>query len=222
MDFPRLDNGNLDPSFDDYYIVCKNNIKIRHGYNNILSCYIPSYGRGMNVLRKIFNDKIKPFDKEEHTNEFIAKELIDNSVLVDLDILTDEIYFTFKSDLLDYVAEVVGASTYGAKTPPLSPKNLPKERYIIPEPELDKYKAAIDNLPKVTRILHGKEYEMVNGLVIRSLISRFDNNIQKSKGKNFDIDADRKKKCIKGKEYIHSIGMWEEFVDYLKNEITIE
>ena len=41
-DFPRLEDGTLDPDFDDLYIDCAHKIQIKHSGGNILSCYIPN------------------------------------------------------------------------------------------------------------------------------------------------------------------------------------
>ena len=51
---------------------------------------------------------------------------------------------------------------------------------------------------------------------IISINKKFDQIISQSKPKGFDVDKDRKSKCLKGKEYIHSIGMWEEYCDFVK------
>ena len=45
-----------DNDFDGLYIDCYHNIKIRHGSGSILSAYIPSKSRGMNILRQIWAD----------------------------------------------------------------------------------------------------------------------------------------------------------------------
>ena len=39
------------------------------------------------------------------------------------------------------------------------------------------------------------------------------------KNKMEDIKADMKKKCLKNKEYINSIGKWNEYLKYLEKEI---
>ena len=36
-----------------------------------------------------------------------------------------------------------------------------------------------------------------------------------------DIKADMALKCLKGKEYIHSIGKWNEYIDYLRKELKV-
>ena len=34
-----------------------------------------------------------------------------------------------------------------------------------------------------------------------------------------NIKADMKLKCLKGKEYIHSIGQWDNYINYLSKEL---
>ena len=46
------------------------------------------------------------------------------------------------------------------------------------------------------------------------------NKLQKSKQyRTIDLKKDMKKKCLKTKEYIHSLGEWNEYIEYLKKEI---
>ena len=37
--------------------------------------------------------------------------------------------------------------------------------------------------------------------------------------RTIDLKKDMKKKCLKTKEYIHSLGEWNEYIEYLKKEI---
>lgn len=217
-DFPRLENGNLDPSFDDYYIDCKNNIKIRHGVQNVLSCYIPSKSRGMNVLRQIYEDHIsKDLPKEKSTYlEKLCQELVDKNILVSADILDAEAYFEFKSNMLDYIAKIVGAKTYGANISPMSAKNFDKTPYKIPEKDMELYKEAIKDFPKRVSSLHGTEQLIVDGFFVRNVNKQFDEVIVKSQPKGFDLTKDQRLKGLRGKEYIHSIGMWQDYCEFLK------
>lgn len=50
-DFPRDENGQLDT--DDIYIKCANGSQIYSYGHGILIAYIPSLGRGHNILRSI-------------------------------------------------------------------------------------------------------------------------------------------------------------------------
>jgi len=221
FDWIRLDDGTLDPSFDDYYLKCSGNIKIRHGTGQTMSCYIPSIGKGNNILRKIYSDKYKINDDELPLVDIIRKKLVKDQILLSIEELDDEVYFTFKVDIIDYIAKIVGVKTSGANINPLSSKNLPKAKYTIPDKDMKVYKELVDRLPKVTRQFQGKELVMVDGMILNQLIKKFDRTIQKVKGRDFDVNADRKKSCLKSINYIHSLGkeVWDKFIEYLNSEI---
>jgi hypothetical protein len=222
-DFPRLEDGSLDPSFDDLYIQCKNDVKIRHALSNMLWCHIPSKPRGLNVLRKIYEDKVSkklPNEKGKYF-ESLCSKLVEEGVLIGAEVLDYEVYFIFKTDMVDYIANLVGASSYGASIQPFSTKNLPREPYKIPDKDLKLYKNAIKNLPVRTVEINGKAREMVDGFLIKELNKEFDEIIIKSQPKKFDIAQDRKKKGLKGKEYIHSFGddMWNKYCEFLESSV---
>ena len=220
-DFPRLEDGSIDPSFDDLYIDCKNKIEIRHVGRNVLWCYIPSKQRGMNILREIYTDNMSqklPKDKDGYL-ENLCKELVDKKILVNAEVLDYEVLFEFKADMIDYIAKLVGAKTTGKSINPFSTKNLPREPYKIPDKDMRLYKESIKNLPQKTMEINGKSRTMVDGLIIRQLNKSFDKIIKKSKSKKFDVDKDRKSKGLKNKEYIHSLGedMWVKYCEFLKS-----
>lgn len=217
-DFPRLENGSLDPTFDDLYIECKNNIKIRHGVSNVLSCHIPSKSRGMNVLRQIYEDKVskKLLKEKDKYLETLCAELVEKEILVSAEVLDFEVYFEFKAAEIDYIAKLVGAKTNGKSISPFSEKNLPKTPYKIPDKDMKLYKAATKNLPTKTVVMQGKSREMIDGLLVKKLNKDFDEIIIKSKPEDFDINKDRKLKGLKGKDYIHLIGMWEQYCKFLE------
>lgn len=219
-DFPRTESGALDPSFDDYYIDCKNHIKIRHGVGSVLSCYIPSKGTGMNILRQIYTDKISDKFPKEKTSylEKLCEELVKKEILISAEVLDGEVYFEFKTDMIDYIAKLVGAKTHGASISPMSSKNAQKTAYNISEEDLDLYKEAIKDFPTRTVEVQGQTRTMVDGILIQKANKEFDKIIIKSQPKKFDINKDRKLKGLKGKEYIHSLGnnMWQQYCDFMK------
>ena len=208
-DLPRLEDGSLDPSFSDVYIDCRNDIKIKYGNETMLSCYIPNKSRGMNVLRKIYKDKISktlPDDSIYLTK--LCKALVDNKVLVSAEVLDYEVYFEFNTDMIDYIAKLVGTKTSGAKTGP----------YQIPNKDLKLYKEAIKDFPVKTVEIHGEPRTMIDGLLIKKVTNQFDEMIIKAQPQDFNIKQDKKAKGLSGKEYIHSLGntMWQRYCDYLK------
>lgn len=224
-DFPRLEDGSLDPSFDDLYIVCKNGVKIIHGVGNVLWCHIPTRSRGMNILRAIYVDKVSDKLPEEDTSdekkylENLCSKLVEKGVLVSAEVLDYEVCFEFKSSMFDYIAKLVGASSYGARISPFSPKNLPREPYKIPEKDMKLYRESIKNFPTHhTTTRNGESIEIVDGIFIKKLNEKFDKVVKKSQPKGFDVNKDRKLKCLKGKEYIHSFGseMWNKYCEFLK------
>ena len=219
-DFPRKEDGSLDHTFDDLYIDCANNIKIRHGVGSVLSCHIPSKSRGSNILRRIYEDQIsnKLPTKDNTYHEKLCSELVDKGVLISAEVLDFEVYFEFSADMIDYVATIVGARTYGASISPMSSRNLPRAKYKIPEEDMKLYQAATKNFPTKTVEIGGKPRTMIDGVLIMKANKEFDKIILKSKPKQFDIDKDRKQKGLKGKEYIHSLGndIWNQYCEFLK------
>lgn len=223
-DYPRLDNGNLDPSFDDLYIECKNNIKIKHGSGNVLSCYVPKKQKGVNILRKIYEDNIsetlpKETSQTRTYSENLTKALVENKILISAEVLDYEVYFEFTSNIIDYIAKLVGAKTNGSNISPFSPKNLPKTPYKIPDNDMKMYKEATKNFPTKTITLKGKPVDMIDGLLVSRLNQQFDKVIIKSQPKGFDINQDKRKKGLKNKEYIHSFGseIWKQYCEFLEN-----
>lgn len=221
-DFPRDENDNIDSSFDDFYIPCASNGKIRHYGQNVLFYYCPSIGRLRNILKQIFIDKLGSIEKFHTVKklktgnettifdyELMYKELIDKQILVYIEELDFEGEFRFKTDIMDYIASLVGAKTSGASISPFSTKNLPNKKYNIPTEESNKYKDIIKVLEKNEMIL------------LTRLIKQFDSIIQVKKGAKYDINAERKLSCLSGKEYIHSIGLFDEYLKFLQYEVDL-
>lgn len=137
-DFPRDLSGSIDPSFDDYYINCKNGIKIRHATGSILSCYIPTIKRGRDIMRQL------------------------GSTVIEGEVLDSEVYFTFSANHISKVAELCGARTRGRNIQPLSPTTLPKRKSVIPESELKKYKGLFNKLSGETPLQKGQKICAIN------------------------------------------------------------
>lgn len=220
-DFPRDEQGNIDSSFDDFYIPCTNGSKIRHYEQNILLYYCPSIGRFRNILKKIYEDKIGNLDKLTSTKKFkdkeitsynyelIYKELLDKQIIFYIEEYDNEGEFRFKTDLMDYIAKLVKASTTGANISPFSTKNLPSVKYNIPKDDLIKYK-------KIIEILEKKEMYL-----LAQWSKKFDEVIKSQKGKLYDVNAERRLSCLAGKEYIHSIGLFDDYLKFLQEQVLM-
>ena len=221
-DFPRDELGNIDSSFDDFYIPCANKSKIRHYEQNILLYFCSSIGRFRNILKQIYEDKVGSLEKLKtysgkvdekgkklftFNTELMYKELLDKQIILYICEYEEEREFRFKTDLMDYIASLVKPNTSGSSISPLSIKNLPSREYNIPEEELIKYKEITQNIDKS------------NAIILTQIIKKFDNVIQKKKGKDYDIKYERRLSCLKGKEFIHSIGLFDEYLIFLQENL---
>lgn len=119
-----------------------------------------------------------------------------------------EVIFRFKYSDSDQVIPLLKPRTSGASISPFSSKNLPKSNYTIPESDLTEYKSVISDVPKneLLSICH------TSNNFIKTLITK-QNPIE-------NIKADMKLKGLKGKEYIHSIGQWGNYINYLRKELS--
>lgn len=120
-----------------------------------------------------------------------------------------ELLFKFHSKYMEQLEEFLLPKTGGASISPFSNKNLPKNAYTIPEEDLSTYKSIVSNVPK-------------NQLILISHCTRdFLKSLNRKNGEYEKLKADMTLKGIKGKEYIHSIGKWAEYIKYLNKNLKI-
>lgn len=114
----------------------------------------------------------------------------------------------FKAKDGDKVIPLLKPKTSGASMSPFSTKNLPKNKnYKIPEEDLVVYKNITVKIPR-ERIL---TLTHTTNNYLKSLVTK--------KNTFDDIKADMALKGLKGKEYIHSIGKWDEYIEYLEKNL---
>lgn len=184
-DFTRKLNGNLEDV--DCYIDCLYGNKVFHYGRDILIAYIPSLGRGHNILKNI----------EEN----------DKSIIYNIEETDSEILFKFKYSDSDKIIPLLKPKTSGAGISPFSSKNLPKTAYKIPDEDFIKYKNIVSKIPQneILRITHtSNDY-------LKSLVTK-KNTLE-------NIKADMRLKGLKLKEYLHSIGKWDEYIKYLEENL---
>ncbi len=209
-DFPKALNGNNEDI--DIYIKCRKG-KIFHYGHGVLQAYIDKLGTGRNVLKSIgielginiddyttINNKTKIYDY----NNFY-KALEENRTIFDIEETDEEILFKFKDKDIEKIIKYLQPQTSGASISPFSNRNLKKAKYEIPLEHLQKYKDIISFVPKedILYISH----------VTKAFISNIPKNYKEFKGK--DIKAEQKKVCLKGKEFIHSVNLWEDYLKFL-------
>ena len=183
----------LDGTFEDIdcYIDCQHGNKIFHFGRSILQAYIPSLQRGRNIIKYI--------------NETFGEDIIFNIEETDSEVL---FRFNVKDD--DKIIPLLKPKTSGADISPFSTRNLPRNKdYKIPDEDSLRYKDISSKIPK-ERIL---ELTHITNSYLKSLVNK--------KNTWEDIKADMALRGLKAKEYIHSIGKWDEYIVYLSERIEI-
>lgn len=214
-DFPRDETGKIEDN--DVYIKCRKG-KIYHYGRNTLVCYVPSLGAGRNVLKSIAEKQGVDLNKyfyEENNNkiydyENFYKELLSTNILFDIEETDSEVLWKFKDKDIELMAEIMQAQTSGADISPFSTRNLPKVKYEINNDDLREYKEITNQISEG------------NFLIISQLTNRFMSEIMSKskayKGKN--LKEIQKKKMIKSKkEFIHSEGFWDKYIQFLRENI---
>ena len=215
-DFPReADTDRLEQN--DIYIACQKGNKVYHFGRSVLVCYVPSIGRGRNILKKIRenqgmildnyfegSEKQRLFNYDKFYNDLLAYDIV-----FDIEETDEEVLWKFKykneSLIIPYMQPLIS----GASISPFSTKNLPIKKYVIPEEDLLEYKEITSKSNKDILFI---------AQITRSFISDYiPSNYRKYK--NINMNKLMKKKCLKGKEFIHNLGLWSDFIKYIGDKI---
>lgn len=135
---------------------------------------------------------------------------INPELIFDISETSTEVMFKFKYKDSDQIIPLLKPKVSAAGRSPYSSKNLPKSDYTITDGELQSYKEIIANLPRE------------RALRVGYITNQYLKSICKKKGSYEKMKEDMKLKMLKGKEYIHSIGKWNEYIKYLENELEKE
>ena len=125
--FPREYNGLF--ADNDIFIDCNNKIQIFHYGKQILQAYIPSIGRGRNIVKAI-------------------KEAFQGNIITNIEETDSEVLFRFNSKYMEDLVPYLKPKTSGASRSPFSTKNLPKAKYDIPEDDIQRYKDVTSHISK--------------------------------------------------------------------------
>lgn len=203
-DFVRDASGNVHEDYDELYIECNRNAKIKHTYKeNILSYWTDKISIFKSTKKKLDENNIK-YQSEEVGTDYL-------------------IYFDDTD--MSKVAKLVGAKAVGKKIPPFNVKNIPdrviveRQRehsepaiistYVIPFEDMKLYYSAVAPI-------RGRSEKMQ---LSKKTLAEFDKEIIKIKGVGINPAQERESKNISPREYIHSIGLWEEYIKYVKKAV---
>ena len=226
-DFNRKLNGTYEDI--DVYIKCSNSGQIfYYGNRGTLQFYCPTLMRGNNIVKEIYSKYINPSNSESITIETMIKgknvvrtsykikdidlfnkELNDtNKIIFDVETTDEEVLFKFKYQNMDKLESILKPLTTSPNRSPFSSKNLQKSDYKIPDEDLKKYKTITANLPqnKLISLVHTSQ--------------RFLTTLSTSQKKQEQMRSEMKRLGMKPKEYYHYIHKWEEYLEYLDNELN--
>lgn len=171
------------------FIDCYNNIQISYYGHSILQAYIPSIGRGNNIIKAIQND-----DKA--------------NMIFDIEKTDSEVLLKFHSKHMQDLEKYFKPRTSGAGISPYSNKNLPRNKeYSIPENDLLQFKLITSKISRENLVQIGK------------LTKDYLKSIATKKNTYENIQSDMAIKGLRGKDYIHSIGKWNEYLLYLERNL---
>ena len=185
-DFPRNTKGSID--CNDYYISCRKTGKEIAQISWYNEQIMDCIVFTYNTGRKIVKKA-----NEENISVFNVKEG------------DGEVYFRFDAKDMEWFTKKLGAMTQGKGTKPFSIKNLPKSDYKIPEEDLSPYKEIISVVGEGDR------------LIISRLTDEFlKEKVEKTLSTGIERELRYHKMSRQKKEYIHKIGLWEQYLVYLK------
>ena len=134
---------------------------------------------------------------------------INSSIIFDIEETDEEVLFKFKYVDSDKIIPLLKPRTLGANISPFSTRNLPKNKdYKIPDEDLNLYKEIVAKIPpeRILVLTH------ITNSYIKTLVNRR-NTMDK-------IRADMKLKGLSGKNYIHSIGKWKDYIKYMEKNLN--
>lgn len=194
-DYYRDNDGNIVDDYLDMYIDCMFGTRVyfygKEKRRNILEAYIPSIGRGNNIIKNLQDVGIFDISKNDK-----------------------EVSFKFYEDDIEMVMKYLKPKTAGCNIKPFSTSNLPKNKSIkIPLDKIALYKEITKDIIEVDKLcIHRITVRFLHEIVEKSLSKR---------GKPYDSTKEKKRLGLakKTKEYIYHIGMWDEYMKYLGNSI---
>ena len=161
---------------------------------------IYSYGHG--VLQAYIPSVIRA-----HNIIYNIEETLGENIIFDIEELSSEVLFKFKAKYEDSIIPLIKPKVSGANISPFSSRNLSKSAYDIPSEDLNRYKNIVANIPR-ERIL-----------TIRDTNKKFLMSLSRKKGAYDELKSDMTAKGLNAREYIHSIGKWDQYINYLQENI---
>lgn len=121
-----------------------------------------------------------------------------------------EVLFKFKDKNMKEIASVLKPQTSGANISPFSSKNLPKKKRVLTDAQISEYKEITDVVLTEDKL---KISHINNKFLNEILCKKLHISTQNAK-------AEMKKELLKPLDYFSYKGMWNDYIKYLKKEIS--
>lgn len=194
--FPRDEHGNIEESFEDLYIPCRKGV-IKHTYKDfdiLAICFYDKASTAKNVYTELKNKYPKlDIELDLEWKDSKGKKVTNNDG-----------YIYFNAEDIKKIATIIKPKTSGASIKWSSNKNLPKVEYKIPEKDLKKVNSILEGLDKTQKMQFARS---CNSMFLESISNR-----------KYNAKESLKTSRLNAKEYIHSIGKWDEYVKFMKKE----
>lgn len=205
-DFVRDYDGEIHCEYDELFIPCANDGVIKHTYSDSVLAYITPK---ISMFKK-YSELLKQ-NKIEFSTDDTAEEFI--------------IYFSDKD--MTKVAKILGAKTRGKNIPPFDKSNIPN-RIVIKKEKKEPAEIHIINTYTIPSRDWTTLYDVLSPIKDRSTkmkftkdtLSEFDTEIKKVKGDTYNVEQERQKANLPPREFIHSIGMWDRYIEFLKLKVS--
>ena len=189
-DVPRDERGCIDSTYDDLYIPCKRGYIKNTAEAPYLCWFSDTISVGKNVKKEFEERKIPIYKYDEFSSEVLI---------------------WFEDKYMSKVASIVKPKTNGKNIKPFSKRNLKQSKetvfYNIPKSDLDQYTDILKGLSKSEKMTF-----------VRNSNKTFNRIVETIKGKSYNVKEEQIESRLSYKEFIHSINLWKEYIEYLKDE----
>lgn len=162
---------------------------IKHTYKDYDTLAICMYDKGLSYIQDVYNKIRKTYP----------------NIDVELELFGHDGYIYFKSEDIDKIATIVNPRTNGAKIKWHDKRNLPKENYLIPENDIKRLSVITQHLSQIQKMQFMKKCN-----------SEFLDTVSSVR---FNAKEIYKNSKLSTKEFIHSLNMWDKYIEFLKDKI---
>lgn len=169
--------------------------------------YIPcSKGRG--EIRHTYRDGIFMYYSEKKS---VAKSIlayVEGKADYEVEYTDMECLIYFKESDMDIWAKVLRPSTKNKNIAPFDMTEYYKVKYSVPREDKARVTKELSTIPSKVK----KDF-------YSNCLDKFDDKIDFFKGKKFKFREDRSRTQLDKETYIHYVGLWDNFIRFLRKEI---